>query len=184
MYQLPSIDEFKTQSPKEQKQVYDHLFEPCDSVTWLIDTFVIHQNFKTYPEFIELVRSRLIQTLNQASFFESRNGKDCNTLIENIISAHPRLGAPKGTALSEHSSEEQKKLEGIQVKLQELNTKYEQTFPGLRYVVFVNGRSRDEIITNMEERIKRNNIEMEKLDALEAMCDIALDRATKLGVKL
>ncbi|KAI5959489.1 uncharacterized protein KGF55_005317 [Candida pseudojiufengensis] len=184
MYQLPTIEEFKSQSAQQQKLVYDHLFEPCDSVTWFIDTYVIKENFKTYPEFIELVRTRLLQTLNQTTFFKSRNSKECNTLIENIISAHPRLGAPKGTKLSEHSTNEQKKLEGIQSRLKELNEQYESTFPGLRYVVFVNGRSRDEIIKNMEDRIARNNIELEKIDALEAMCDIALDRASKLGVKL
>lgn len=70
----------------------------------------------------------------------------------------------------------------MQKRLAELNEEYEKTFPGLRYVVFVNGRSRDEIIANMEKRIKRNDIELEKKEAFEAMCDIALDRAAKMDV--
>lgn len=65
-----------------------------------------------------------------------------------------------------------------------LNDKYETTFPGLRYVVFVNGRSREVIMNNMTERINRNDIVAERKEAFNAMCDIALDRAKKLGAKL
>lgn len=188
MYQLPSIEEFRKLSPEEQKEVIDHLFEPCDSLNWFIQSFVIHQRFETYTQFINLVRSELEILVNRNGFFAVRNGYEANNLINDIISAHPRLGAqPKATTqLSQHSAEEQKKLggEAMQKKLAELNERYELTFPGLRYVVFVNGRSRDEIIVNMEERIKRNDIELEKKEAFDAMCDIALDRAAKLGVKL
>ncbi|KAI5967301.1 hypothetical protein CANMA_003121 [Candida margitis] len=186
MYQLPPIDEFKAQLPEEQKVVIDHLFEPCDSLNWFIQNFVIGKQFSSYPEFINLVRTELEVLVNRDGFFAARNGYEANTLINNIISAHPRLGAPKTTKLSQHSAEEQKKLgsEEMQKRLAELNERYEKTFPGLRYVVFVNGRSRDEIIVNMEERIRRNDIALERSEAFQAMCDIALDRAAKLDVKL
>ena len=36
-------------------------------------------------------------------------------------------------------------------EIKELNAAYEKTFPGLRYVVFVNGRSRHEIMDNMQK---------------------------------
>lgn len=46
--------------------------------------------------------------------------------------------------------------------------------------VFVNGRPRPEIMHNMRERIARGDIQAERLEAIQAMCDIALDRASKL----
>jgi len=61
-----------------------------------------------------------------------------------------------------------------------LNEEYEGKFPGLRYVVFVNGRPRSEIMENMRSRIDRGDIKAERQEAIQAMCDIALDRATKL----
>jgi uncharacterized protein (UPF0210 family) len=33
---------------------------------------------------------------------------------------------------------------------------------------------------NMRERIERGDIQAERLEAIQAMCDIALDRASKL----
>ena len=47
--------------------------------------------------------------------------------------------------------------------------------------VFVNGRSRPAIMEDMEKRIKRGDIKQEKKDAIQAMCDIALNRASKMG---
>jgi 2-oxo-4-hydroxy-4-carboxy--5-ureidoimidazoline (OHCU) decarboxylase len=65
-------------------------------------------------------------------------------------------------------------------KLAKLNEEYEARFPGLRYVVFVNGRSREVIMEDMRRRIERGTQEDEVWAASEAMCDIAIDRATKL----
>ena len=62
-----------------------------------------------------------------------------------------------------------------------LNEEYEKHFPGLRYVVFVNGRSRDVVMRDMRERIDGGTMESEVRLASEAMCDIAVDRAIKLG---
>lgn len=47
--------------------------------------------------------------------------------------------------------------------------------------VFVNGRSRPVIMEDMHRRINSSNLKQEKLDAIQAMCDIANDRAKKLG---
>jgi hypothetical protein len=46
--------------------------------------------------------------------------------------------------------------------------------------VFVNGRPRPAIIENMRTRIDRGDIKAERLEAIQAMCDIAVDRASKL----
>lgn len=45
----------------------------------------------------------------------------------------------------------------------------------------MNGRSRPVIMDDMQRRISTSNQKQEKLDAIQAMCDIANDRAKKLG---
>ena len=84
---------------------------------------------------------------------------------------------------SEHSQAEQKSLgsETEREQLKELNEEYERRFPGLRYVVFVNGRSREVVMGDMRERIEGGTMESEVRKASEAMCEIAVDRAKKLG---
>jgi len=84
---------------------------------------------------------------------------------------------------SSQSQSEQKSLgnEKEREQLQKLNEEYEETFPGLRYVVFVNGRSREVIMQDMRERIDQGDFEGEVEKATRAMCDIAFDRAKKLG---
>ena len=67
--------------------------------------------------------------------------------------------------------------------MEELNEEYERKFPGLRYVVFVNGRGREVIMRDMRGRIEGSTREEEVLRAIEAMCDIAVDRARKLGAE-
>jgi len=53
-------------------------------------------------------------------------------------------------------------------ELARLNEAYEAKFPGLRFVVFVNGRGRGEIMTIMRERIERGDWEAERDGAIEA----------------
>lgn len=48
-----------------------------------------------------------------------------------------------------------------------LNEAYEAKFPGLRFVVFVNGRGRGEIMAIMRERIERGDWEAERDGAIE-----------------
>lgn len=52
-------------------------------------------------------------------------------------------------------------------ELARLNEAYEAKFPGLRFVVFVNGRGRGEIMTIMRERIERGEWEAERDGAIE-----------------
>jgi len=50
----------------------------------------------------------------------------------------------------------------------------------LRYVVFVNGRGRPAIMEDIRARVARGDIDLERAGAIKAMCDIAVDRASKL----
>ncbi|PLB35739.1 Oxo-4-hydroxy-4-carboxy-5-ureidoimidazoline decarboxylase [Aspergillus candidus] len=61
-----------------------------------------------------------------------------------------------------------------------MNEEYEGRFPGLRFVTFVNGRSREVIMEEMRQRIDRGDADREVTETIQAMCDIAKDRARKL----
>ncbi|GAA6047881.1 hypothetical protein JCM3770_004689 [Rhodotorula araucariae] len=72
-----------------------------------------------------------------------------------FLAAHPRIGETKG--LSTASAGEQAPKQGQQAtpgevlkRLQVLNSLYEDAFPGLRFITFVNGRSRAEIVPELE----------------------------------
>ncbi|GAA5857183.1 hypothetical protein JCM8547_009359 [Rhodosporidiobolus lusitaniae] len=72
-----------------------------------------------------------------------------------FLAAHPRIGETKN--LSKASEGEQAPQAGagatpgvVLKRLQNLNSLYEQAFPGLRYITFVNGRTRAEIVPELE----------------------------------
>jgi 2-oxo-4-hydroxy-4-carboxy--5-ureidoimidazoline (OHCU) decarboxylase len=68
---------------------------------------------------------------------------------------------------SAQSAAEQANLQGEGEQLAELNREYEERFPGLRFVVFVNGRGRPEIMNDMRGRIDRGDFAKEVDEALQ-----------------
>jgi len=102
--------------------------------------------------------------------------------LDKILGAHPRLGEKKVDSAQSQAEQAQLNTRGEEeaTKLRNLNAEYEKTFPGLKYVVFVDGRSRSIIMENMRSRIDRGDIKLERAEAIKAMCDIAADRAVKL----
>jgi 2-oxo-4-hydroxy-4-carboxy--5-ureidoimidazoline (OHCU) decarboxylase len=108
-----------------------------------------------------------------------------------LLDAHPRIGAPPGSvsalsfveqgydqeaALAEAESERAR----VQVSLDRLNREYESTF-GFRYVIFVAGRPRAEIVPLMEAALLAEPI-VERERALQDVVAIARDRAIKMGL--
>lgn len=181
MQTIPSTNWLSSYTFEKKSELLSHLFEPCPTLADLLISNVMNRDYTNYTEFIESCRNFLNQFLQEEERKETSLAK-----VEKIIAAHPRLG-PSKDSLSSHSSEEQKSLSGSREeaqKLADLNEIYESTFPGLRYVVFVAGRSRETIMENMRERIARGDIKKERFEAFNAMCDIALDRARKLGARL
>jgi len=79
------------------------------------------------------------------------------------LAAHPRIGEP--------SPEQHGDDPAVLAELAELNREYEERF-GFRFVVFVNGRSRAEILPVLRERV-RGTREQEMDTALEELCAIA-----------
>ncbi|KAA8910501.1 Oxo-4-hydroxy-4-carboxy-5-ureidoimidazoline decarboxylase [Sphaerosporella brunnea] len=168
-YTLPPVATLAS-SPQQLQEVLDHLFEPSPALYSLVAS-QLPRHFADYAAFADWV----------AGLLRSGLRGDDETLLS-ILRAHPRLGAKRVDSV--HSQAEQKSLAVADPdeagRLLELNDEYERTFPGMRYVVFVAGRSRPVIMQNMKERIARGDIEAEKKEAIEAMRDIAKDRAAKL----
>jgi len=73
------------------------------------------------------------------------------SLQSEFISGHPRIGQVKN--LSKLSAAEQARVGAppeVISRLEHLNRCYEWKYPGLRYITFVNGRTRTEIMREME----------------------------------
>jgi 2-oxo-4-hydroxy-4-carboxy--5-ureidoimidazoline (OHCU) decarboxylase len=85
------------------------------------------------------------------------------------LAAHPRIGEP---------SEEQRGAEPeVLAELERLNAEYEERF-GFRYVTFVAGRTRAELLPEFRDRLRRTR-EEELADGLRALAAIARDRWTR-----
>jgi 2-oxo-4-hydroxy-4-carboxy--5-ureidoimidazoline (OHCU) decarboxylase len=85
------------------------------------------------------------------------------------LATHPRIGEP---------SEEQRGAEpDVLAELARLNDAYERRF-GFEFVVFVDGRTRAELLPVLRERLERTRAE-ELETGLRALCAIARDRWTR-----
>jgi 2-oxo-4-hydroxy-4-carboxy--5-ureidoimidazoline (OHCU) decarboxylase len=85
------------------------------------------------------------------------------------LATHPRIGEP---------SEEQRGAEPeVLEELARLNDEYERRF-GFEFVVFVDGRTRAELLPVLRERLGRSRKE-ELETGLRALCAIARDRWTR-----
>ena len=92
-----------------------------------------------------------------------------------VLDAHPRIGADP-RALSARSRSEQGEDVGPAV-LATLNDEYERKF-GFRFVVFVHGRTKREVLAVLRERIGRSRDE-ELATGLEEFLAITRDRLSK-----
>jgi 2-oxo-4-hydroxy-4-carboxy--5-ureidoimidazoline (OHCU) decarboxylase len=87
-----------------------------------------------------------------------------------VLDTHPPIGARGG--LSARSAAEQGSDDAPE--LDELNRRYEERF-GFRFVVFVNGRPKRELVPILRERLQRSR-EQELETALDELVSIAIDR--------
>jgi 2-oxo-4-hydroxy-4-carboxy--5-ureidoimidazoline (OHCU) decarboxylase len=97
-----------------------------------------------------------------------------------LIDAHPRLGAPPASvsALSHHEQGYDRETTEAIVELERLNREYEARF-GFRFCVFVNGRSRPELVPILEAALNADRTD-EIVRALDDVVAIAHDRYRKL----
>jgi 2-oxo-4-hydroxy-4-carboxy--5-ureidoimidazoline (OHCU) decarboxylase len=90
-----------------------------------------------------------------------------------ILDAHPAIGAK---ATSERSRREKGTDDdpAVLAELAELNRAYEEKF-GFRFVVFVNGRRRREIVPILRERLERTR-EEELATGVDELVQISVNR--------
>jgi OHCU decarboxylase len=100
-----------------------------------------------------------------------------------VINAHPRIGE-RPELVSEASYREQgyaaeqgAEVEDVYRALGDLNRAYEERF-GFRFVVFVNGRPKAEVLDVLKERLQRAR-DAEMQTALSDMLAIARDRLAR-----
>jgi len=102
-----------------------------------------------------------------------------------LLNAHPRIGAAPATvsptSYVEQGYDRDQGTAALQVRLDELNDKYEGRF-GFRFVVFVNDRSRAETADVMEDHMDADRT-AEKMRALRDVILIARSRAKKLALE-
>ncbi|KAJ5893471.1 hypothetical protein N7495_005162 [Penicillium taxi] len=178
---LPDLTSLPSLPQDAQLRVLDTLFESSPELHQLMIPVLANQTFSSYSSLIDAVGSHM----SALSAVNSIN----RDILFGILGSHPRLGrAPANPEhLSELSKQEQAQLndgaEEQAEKLRDLNEEYEAKFPGLRFVSFVDGRSRDVIMVEMRQRIDRGDQEREIEETIQAICDIAKDRVKKLRAR-
>ncbi|PGH05357.1 hypothetical protein AJ79_06826 [Helicocarpus griseus UAMH5409] len=173
---LPTISSLPTLPAPKQTQILDTLFESSPHLHTLALPLLANQTFSSYQSLISTIGARV-------TALSAENSSQDIEILHGILGAHPRLGEKKQASLSELSRREQaglnkragggtneggdedenvrKKAEEEATELRRLNRVYEEKFPGLRYVVFVNGRGRDVIMQDMRRRIERGDKQRE-----------------------
>ncbi|EHK20623.1 uncharacterized protein TRIVIDRAFT_58869 [Trichoderma virens Gv29-8] len=169
---LPPIALLHSYSDLAQTEVLDLLFEPSPAIHATLLPVIRTAVYSSYPDLIDVCQIKLLSLAAKSAETEP------HPVLLSVLGSHPRLG--EKNIESAQSVAEQANLQGESEELAALNREYEEAFPGLRYVVFVNGRERPEIMQDMRARIERSDYSREVDGALQAMCDIAKDRASKL----
>jgi 2-oxo-4-hydroxy-4-carboxy--5-ureidoimidazoline (OHCU) decarboxylase len=123
-----------------------------------------HLPFKSYSSLIQYIGALMNQLAASSSSSPSARAR-----LHGILGSHPRLGAKKVDSAQSRSEQAQLNTGAADAaeRLAALNTEYEDRFPGLRYVVFVNGRSRHVVMEDMRRRIDRGDIEAEEREGIQ-----------------
>lgn len=161
---LPTIAELNDLPAAEFERALSPLFEGAPG---LLSRIFRGRPFASYEELLDQAE-RTALAMPEAAQLE-------------VIDSHPRIGAQRET-VSQMSHREQgydrpagqSDDEQVQAALDRLNTAYEGRF-GFRFVVFVAGRPRSEIVPLIEERLRAGR-EAEKRRALHDIMAIARDR--------
>jgi len=162
MSTLPPVSAICSLPAQERAAVLDLLFEPSTALHTLSIELLKTETFTDYDDLIASVGVQLTDLAESPSTSDTK-------WLESILSSHPRLGEKK--VESAQSQREQAQLHSGDPheadKLRELNDEYEKTYPGLRFVVFVNGRSRPVIMDDMKKRIAAHDIDDERHAAIK-----------------
>eukprot|EP01111_Echinosteliopsis_oligospora_P012318 TRINITY_DN419_c0_g1_i1.p1 TRINITY_DN419_c0_g1~~TRINITY_DN419_c0_g1_i1.p1 ORF type:complete len:111 (-),score=22.10 TRINITY_DN419_c0_g1_i1:62-394(-) len=100
-----------------------------------------------------------------------------------VINAHPRIGLSPANlstmSKNEQGAQDSMNTEEVLEQLNKLNDEYEEKFK-FKFIVFVAGRPKSEIIPVIQERLNNSTTE-EANKAVSEMMNIARDRLRKLS---
>ncbi|KAJ3129067.1 hypothetical protein HK098_002659 [Nowakowskiella sp. JEL0407] len=173
---IPNIDQLN-QFPREDFfKVINLLFETAPP---LADKLYDGRPYQSYESLISFGEDLL----------NSESGAFTETEKIEIINAHPRIGAPKENLSAQSYIEQGYNKPGgltteddaVNAKLFELNNLYESKY-GFKFVVFVAGRPRKEIVKVLEDRLNKGTATEELEIGLTDMMLIARDRLKKFTV--
>lgn len=167
---FPSILELPNLPAADQTAVLDLLFEPSPALHALSDP-LLQSSHATYTALVNQIRSSLHSLLSSSS-------PSSLSTLDAVLQSHPRLGASKVDSAQSRAEQASLGTVGEGEKLKQLNEEYEATFPGLRYVVFVNGRSREVVMHDMRRRIARGDLSEERREGIEVSCCVSSCRPT------
>ena len=144
--QFPSLDEIHKSTPDDGwgalKKVVSTLFEHSP----VLDEHLVPElAASTFASYIDLID-------RSATIIRSWPP----TLQSSFISGHPRIGEQNPKQLSALSASEQARYytpPWVIERLGWLNGVYEGRYEGLRYITFVNGRTRREVMEEMESAL-------------------------------
>lgn len=168
---LPAIASLPTLSAAALTATLDLLFEPSPDLHALALPTVRTLSFASYPDLIDTLRAQLLD-IADAVAGDNAEDEEGRRRLYGILGSHPRLGEKrKEVVLSGFSAAEQRHLreqgkEEEERELARLNREYEERFPGLRYVVWVNGRGRGEVMADMRRRIARGDVREEEREGI------------------
>ncbi|PNS19363.1 hypothetical protein CAC42_2540 [Sphaceloma murrayae] len=159
---LPTIEQIRSLSTEQRAHILDLLFEPSQQLHTLTVELLATQAFTSYDDLIAAVGVQLTELAESPSTSDT-------AWLEGILGSHPRLGAKKVDSAQSQAEQAnlQKGSEAEAEQLKKLNEEYERTYPGLRYVVFVNGRDRPTIMEDMKRRIALEDVKGERLAAIK-----------------
>jgi 2-oxo-4-hydroxy-4-carboxy--5-ureidoimidazoline (OHCU) decarboxylase len=134
--------------------------------------------FERAPALAERVRGRDPESIVASARSEIARMSDAERI--GVLNAHPRIGADP-MSLSAPSRREQGGDADVATlrELAAMNNEYERTF-GFRFVVFVAGRSKAEIVPVMRQRLRRSR-EDELATGIAEFLAITRDRLDRIA---
>jgi 2-oxo-4-hydroxy-4-carboxy--5-ureidoimidazoline (OHCU) decarboxylase len=162
---LPDISTLASQTEEARLRLLNLLFESSPAIHCLLLPCTEAGPFQSYNEFISACQ-KLFESVLDLSRDRSTQAR---ATLHAVLGSHPRLGA-KQVESAQSASEQAKLQAGDEMQMAQLaalNAEYEATFPGLRYVVFVNGRGRPEIMQDMRKRIARGDMASEEREGIQ-----------------
>ncbi|RWA10192.1 hypothetical protein EKO27_g4898 [Xylaria grammica] len=181
---LPPVSSLPQADEKTLEFVLDALFEPSAEIHSIAipaiqssasssslspPTIPNNPPFTSYASLIQHIGTLLRQLTVLSSSSSSPFPPPEREKLHGILGSHPRLGAKKVDSAQSRAEQAQLNTGASDEaeRLAVLNREYEERFPGLRYVVFVNGRSRDVIMEDMRRRIDRGDIRAEEKEGIQ-----------------